>query len=46
MEQDKFLLSYCQLCGERFEKRSIEDKGEHVCSPLPQGELEFDTKTS
>lgn len=42
--QDKFLLSACPLCGDRFEKKSIEDKGEHVCPPSPQQELEFKSK--
>lgn len=30
---DMIMLAQCINCGERFEKKSIEDKGTHICAP-------------
>jgi len=46
ISQSRFLLSYCQLCGERYEKTSIEDSGAHVCAPESQWGLDLDSETS
>lgn len=45
MSQDAFLLAQCVKCGERYEKKSLEDKGEHTCSPKPS-ELDSDSEAS
>lgn len=33
---NKVMMAFCALCGERFEVRKVGEVGAHVCAPEPQ----------